>query len=144
MGRVDIADKFQERGGLGDTGVEVMDGRDKGIVRELKTGGRSPVVDAPVYGGTEIKGNSLEGSEVDSTGSGGEFGQGSDCIADVGARDDIGVQQFTKESAVGIANLIFKGGVLRCVLGRANSIVEAGHLRRQETFKRFDIWLGFP
>jgi hypothetical protein len=73
MSRVNVANEFEEGRGLRDTRLNIEERGSMGNLREFRAGRRAPVVDAPVHGGTKVKGNAFEGGEMDTTGCLGEL-----------------------------------------------------------------------
>jgi hypothetical protein len=128
MGRVNITNEFKKRGGLGDGGVNAEIGSGVRDLREIRTRRRAPIMQAPVDGGPEVESNSFEGREMDTAWGFRKLRESGDGVANVGLADNVGIQQFTKESTIGKTKLFLKFLMLKSVLCRTYSIVETGDL----------------
>ena len=105
VGRVDVANEFKEGGGLRDHSVNVGNRGGRRNVGELRTRGRAPVMDAPVHGSTKVEGKGLEGVKMDAARSSRKLGKRSHGIANVGATNNVGVEDLAEKSSVGETSL---------------------------------------
>jgi hypothetical protein len=94
-----------------------------------------PVDDSPVDGGTKIQGEAFETLVVDLGRSSGKFGQSSDCLADVRAGCDIGIQQFSEQRTVGKIHVFFQLGMFGGLFRRASRCgVQCGNSGSRKRF----------
>ena len=85
------------------------------------------VHNAPIFSGAKVFGDLFEQGKVMIMWACREFAQSDGCITNVGATGDVGIQQFTKQGAVGKTIFGDKGHMFGSAFSRAMVLVQRSH-----------------
>ena len=145
VGHIDESTKLKRRcAGRERWKLSIIFGESEWNVGHGEVWSGAPVDNTPIKGVAKVvKGKSFQALIVDLRGSSGEFGKGGNSIADIGARSDVGIQNLTKQRAVGEPHLFGERGMVHSMLGETGSGVDRMVIRFRKWFEGASTKLAF-